>query len=66
MRLLIESKADVNAVGLLGRTPLHMAVMLPGKNTQEVVQLLLDAGASEAIPDSDGKTTYRLRTRENA
>ena len=55
VRLLIESKADVNAVGLLGRTPLHMAVMLPGKNTQEVVRLLLDAGASEAIPDSDGK-----------
>ena len=55
VQLLIESGADVNTVGLLGRTPLHMAVMFPGKKTREVVQLLLDEGASETIPDSDGK-----------
>ena len=55
VQLLIESGAEVNAVGLLGRTPLHVALMFPGKNTQQVVQLLLDAGASETTPDSDGK-----------
>ena len=55
VRLLIDSGADVDAVGLLGRTPLHAALMHPGKNTKQVVQLLLGAGASESIPDRDGR-----------
>ena len=65
VRLLIDAGANVNAVGFQGKTPLHLAFMFPDKNTEQVVMLLLQAGASETIPDRDGKLPIDY-ARENA
>ena len=55
VQLLIDAGADVNAVGFQGMTPLHAAIKAPGDNTRQVIELLLAAGASESIPDANGK-----------
>lgn len=57
MKLLIEAKADFNAVDALGQTPLHNAV---GRNSPIFVELLLSSGADIDIQDVDGKTPLHL------
>ena len=46
MKLLVESGADVDAVGSMGCTPLHHAAPF-----FEVVRVLLDAGADVDATD---------------
>ncbi|KAL4916650.1 ankyrin repeat-containing domain protein [Aspergillus aurantiobrunneus] len=53
MRLLIEAKADINAVDNTGHTPLHIAAMLPGI---EVTLILLANGAAVNVADLYGRT----------
>jgi ankyrin repeat protein len=54
--LLLSERADVNAIeSKRGQTPLHCAAI--SKNpSDEIVSLLLDAGADMEKPDKDGKT----------
>ncbi len=53
VRALIEAGADVNLVGNLGYTPLHVASW---RNHPEAVETLLDAGANPALRCENGKT----------
>ncbi|MBE8712081.1 ankyrin repeat domain-containing protein [Sphingobacterium hungaricum] len=57
---LLANTADypVNHVNRLGWTALMEAVVLSdgGKKHQEIVQILLDAGADKSIPDKEGVT----------
>src|SRR5262249_17153801 len=56
VRLLVERKANVNAVSLLtGRTPLLIASGRPG--AANVVKMLLEKGADPKARDKDGVTT---------
>lgn len=50
---LIEAGADVNAVGDLGYTPLHVTAF---RNDTEMIQVLLDAGANPRLKCEVGKT----------
>lgn len=56
--LLLDAKVDVDHVNDLGWTCLLEAVILGngGPPHQEVVRLLIDAGADTTIPDSQGTT----------
>ncbi len=53
VRALIEAGADVNLVGNVGYTPLHVAAW---RNHPEAVELLLSAGADPVVPCEAGKT----------
>ena len=57
MRLLIEHGADVNAVGLQGRTALHNAAE---SGNVEAVKLLLTHGAERELKDGAGKSPLKL------
>jgi ankyrin repeat protein len=58
VRALLETDIDVNHVNNLGWTALLEAVILGdgGEAHQEIVRMLLDAGADRAIADRDGVT----------
>ena len=53
--VLIESGANVNALGERGTTPLIEAVR---RNHRRIVELLLAAGADASITGPDGQTPY--------
>ncbi|WP_413289177.1 ankyrin repeat domain-containing protein [Bdellovibrio sp. HCB337] len=55
---LLKTKIDINHVNKLGWTGLMEAIVLSdgGPKHQEIVQLLVDAGADLNIPDRDGVT----------
>ena len=55
IRALIEAGADVNLQNYHKRTPLHCALMRK-ENVEEVIAMLLDAGANPQLVDSDGKS----------
>ena len=61
VRILLETDIDIDHVNDLGWTALIEAVILGdgGPVYQEIVGLLVDAGASN-IPDRDGKTPSQL------
>lgn len=49
--LLIKNKANINAQGIDGETPLHCAVEL---NNAYIVSLLIENGAEKDIKDNEG------------
>lgn len=60
-KLLIESGADVNAIGDMGETPLHIALR---KKNCTIVKLLIDAGANIDVRSEFGETAQELAIRE--
>ncbi|KAH6995314.1 hypothetical protein EDB80DRAFT_689321 [Ilyonectria destructans] len=54
---LIRHKADVNAQGLDGSTPLHCAAM---SGSLKIARLLVDKGANVAVADFEGRTPLHL------
>ncbi|KAJ1479359.1 ankyrin repeat-containing domain protein [Baffinella frigidus] len=57
VRQLIAGGADVNLKSLMGRTPLHLAVV---QDHAAVVEMLLAAGADRECKTSFGKTPLQL------
>jgi ankyrin repeat protein len=57
VKLLIESGADVNAVGDMGETPLHVAIR---KGDQGIVEALLASGAKLDIRSEFSQTALEL------
>ena len=53
LEVLIESGAEVNAVGDMGETPLHVAI---SQNDMKAIQLLLNAGANINIKSEFNET----------
>lgn len=54
---LVRNKAVVNLADKLGHTPLHMAA---SKGLEQVVDILLEAGAEVDIPDMRGRNALHL------
>ena len=66
VRRVLKTGIDIDHINKLGWTALLEAVVLGdgGTNHQEIVQLLLDAGADPSIADKDGVTALQhARTR---
>lgn len=59
VELLIEKDANVNIRDNEGKTPLHLAVIIPGQNTY-IAKVLLNKGAEINIQDNEGKTPLHL------
>lgn len=55
--LLLDKKANINALGILGQTALHVAIQ---SDSFEFVELLLKRGADASITDRDQKETALL------
>ncbi len=69
VRRVLKTGIDVNHVNRLGWTALLEAVILGdgGRDHQEIVRLLLSAGADPSIPDRDGVTALEhARARDQA
>jgi len=52
-RILVAAGADVNAVGDMDQTPLHVAICLEDR---DMIKLLLSAGAKLTLRSEFGKT----------
>ena len=65
VRILIDAGVPVNHVNNLGWTAMQEAIVLNdgGPRQQEVVRLLLDAGADPDIPDREGRTALENAER---
>jgi uncharacterized protein len=59
-RVLIECRADVNAIGDMGQTPLHVAL---SQGSVELVILLLEAGAKIDIRSEFHETPHEAASR---
>eukprot|EP01103_Thecamoeba_quadrilineata_P010302 TRINITY_DN2181_c0_g1_i2.p1 TRINITY_DN2181_c0_g1~~TRINITY_DN2181_c0_g1_i2.p1 ORF type:complete len:251 (+),score=61.88 TRINITY_DN2181_c0_g1_i2:799-1551(+) len=53
VKLLLRYSAPVNDIGMLGKTPLHLAYHA---RSQPIIQVLLEHGADTNIKDETGKT----------
>lgn len=64
---LLKTDVDINHVNKLGWTALLEAVILgtAGPQHQEIVRLLVDAGADRRIPDSEGVTALEHAKKRN-
>ncbi len=60
IELLIENKANLNAVNKLGQTPLHLAA---SENCFPAAASLFEAGADPLIKDKKNKLAYEYGTR---
>ncbi len=67
VRYLVTTKIDLDQINNLGWTALLEAVILGdgGVSHQEIVKLLLDAGADRSITDRDGKTSLDHARKSN-
>ena len=65
VRILIAAGVPVNHVNNLGWTAMQEAILLNdgGPRQQEVVRLLLDAGADPGIRDPEGRTALQNAER---
>ena len=65
LRRVVRTEVDLDHVNDLGWTALLEAVILGdgGERHQQVVKILLDAGADPAIPDADGVTALQHAER---
>eukprot|EP00928_Gymnodinium_smaydae_P061169 TRINITY_DN45321_c0_g1_i1.p1 TRINITY_DN45321_c0_g1~~TRINITY_DN45321_c0_g1_i1.p1 ORF type:complete len:476 (+),score=73.01 TRINITY_DN45321_c0_g1_i1:65-1492(+) len=63
IRLLVEHKADVNAAGKQGMTPLHFAAR---KKSVEAARVLLAAGADVTLRDKSGLTAEKLAIKNGS
>lgn len=61
VRRVVKTNVDINHVNNLGWTAMLEAVILGdgGPRHQEIVQILLDAGADPTIADRDGVTSLQ-------
>lgn len=57
VRLLINAGANINAIGEMGETPLHIAIR---KGSVEIVEALLKASALTSIRSEFGQTAVEL------
>jgi len=62
LEVLVESGADVNAVGWDGGTPLHLA---SHHDRPDMIRLLLDEGADLTIRNQWGRTPLHVAARRN-
>ena len=67
VKVLLKTKTDIDHVNHLGWTALLEAIILSdgGPRHQEIVQLLVDAGADITIPDGDGVTPLKHAQRKD-
>lgn len=67
VRYLVTTRIDLDQINNLGWTALLEAVILGdgGRPYQEIVRLLLDAGADRSITDKDGKTPLDHARKSN-
>ncbi|EHK20728.1 uncharacterized protein TRIVIDRAFT_153975, partial [Trichoderma virens Gv29-8] len=63
MRRWIEQGVDINACDIRGWTPLHYACCCPGKTCTQVVQLLLEKGASVDVQGREGTAPIHCAAR---
>ena len=54
--VLMANNANANAIGCLGRTPLHYAVHEGSATSVPIVEALLDYGADPELSDNGGYT----------
>lgn len=62
VQLLLENNVDVNAQNQSGETALHYCVRL---GREDLMQVLLTAGANPLVKGKDGKTLLEIAEREN-
>jgi ankyrin repeat protein len=60
VKALIQKGAALNQQDAFGFTALHVAAL---KGSPEAVGLLMEAGASSAICDSNGRNAYEVALR---
>ncbi|WP_234410906.1 ankyrin repeat domain-containing protein [Nocardioides terrigena] len=67
VRRVVQTPVDLDHVNDLGWTAMLEAVILGdgGRRHQQIVQILLDAGADPTIPDSDGVTPLQHAQRRD-
>ncbi|KAL6697151.1 ankyrin repeat-containing domain protein [Trichoderma pleuroticola] len=63
MRRWIEQGVDINARDIRGWTPLHYACCCAGKTSTQVVQLLLEKGASVDVQGREGTAPIHCAAR---
>ncbi|HVI42524.1 MAG TPA: ankyrin repeat domain-containing protein [Anaerovoracaceae bacterium] len=69
IKILVEHGADVNAMGFLGRTPLHIVAIDYARNksfTPELTTLLVQSGADVKAKDKYGESVLDIARRHGA
>ncbi len=59
-KFLISKKHDLNCINMFGQTPLHIAYI---NNNTDIIQLLLESGASTDIRDNDNYSPIHFKKK---